>query len=70
MSLPLRRRLRYALALSLLSLAVLAPNHGNDQALITRQPDSPSVASGQAIRAGGHAAFHLEQRERALTTGP
>ncbi len=70
MSLPLRRRLRYALALSLLSLAVLAPNHGTNPALITRQSDSPEIASGQAVRAGGHLAFHLEPRERALTTGP
>ncbi len=70
MSLSLRRRVRYALALSLLSLAVLAPNHGTDQALVTRQPDSPSVASGQAVRTGRHLAFHPEPRERALTTGP
>ena len=70
MSLSLRRRFRYALALSLLSLAVLAPNHGTNPALITRQPDSPEVASGQAVRTGRHLAFHLEQRERALTTGP
>jgi len=70
MPLSLRRRFRYAVALALLSLAVLAPNHGTNPALITRQSDSSEVTSGQAVRAGRHADFNLEQREWALSTGP
>ncbi len=71
MPLSLPRRINYLLAISLLLLAVFAPDHGTHQATVDSGANSSQIASRRTLCSGSVPSGNPQQGQSlALTTGP